>query len=94
MEKSKVLVRVLVKPGCVSCNVSTFIVKRLNQKYDFDVKFINIKERKYHEYMVYADRLPQIFVQEEIIEGKIDTNIIKDIFHRLDVQTLKSNSTN
>ena len=86
MNSKRLLVRVLMKPGCEACNAPSYIVKRLKLKYDFDVKFINIMERKYsREYADYKTRLPLVFVDDQILEGTISEVEIKNLFEKYGV---------
>ena len=58
------LVKLLTRPGCVTCDQAKFILKRIKaQGVNFDGKVVNIlKER---QYISYNDELPVILVDEE-----------------------------
>ena len=58
------LVKLLTRPGCVTCDKAKFVLKRIKaQGVNFEGKVVNIlKERQYIEY---NDYLPVILVDEE-----------------------------
>lgn len=58
------LVKLLTRPGCVTCDKAKFVLKKIKaQGTDFEGKVVNIlKERKY---IHFNDELPVILVDEE-----------------------------
>ena len=58
------LVKLLTRPGCVTCDQAKFVLKRIKaQGVDFEGKVVNIlKERQYIEF---NDFLPVILVDED-----------------------------
>ena len=67
--------------------MSSYVVKKLQEKYDFDIQLINVRERKYKSYAEYSNRLPLIFVGDYIIEGKINEFDIAKKLEELNVET-------
>lgn len=66
------MVKLLTRPGCVTCDQAKFVLKKIKaQGTNFDGKVVNIlKERSY---IGYNDELPVILVEEEPI-CKISVN--------------------
>ena len=59
------LVKLLTRPGCVTCDQAKFILKRIKaQGVNFEGKVVNIMKER--QYMVYNDELPVILVDEEV----------------------------
>jgi len=70
MSNRVALVKLLTRPGCEACTRGKFILRRLKLHVPFTAQVVNIlKDQKY---MIYANDLPVILVEEEpICRGKI-----------------------
>ncbi len=58
------LVEILTKPDCHLCDIAKEVVKKVQQKYPFEVREISIREGdEYFE--TYKERIPVIFINKE-----------------------------
>lgn len=61
----KVIVKLLTRPGCCTCDQAKFVLRRLKQQIDFETKVINIL--KDEQYKIYNDTIPVILVDDKVI---------------------------
>ena len=59
------LVKLLTRPGCVTCDQAKFVIKKLRVRCNFEAKVVNILKEK--QYMEHNDFLPVILVNEKVV---------------------------
>lgn len=71
MSVKKLMLKVLTKPSCTHCGSSIFILKRLQNRLNFGYKMVNISERRYRKYKIYAQEIPVVLDDNDEVLAKL-----------------------
>ena len=70
------IVKLLTRPGCVTCDKAKFVLRRVKEVAPFEGKVVNILQNR--QYMIYNDELPVILVDEEVAcRIEVDESVVR-----------------